>query len=54
MKYYYVDYSVMGWLNGRWMKFVTEEEYKEAYAETQASISLPTQFIGTDNFAGSQ
>ena len=37
MKYYYVDYSVIGLINGRWRRFATEKEYKEAYAETQAS-----------------
>ena len=40
MKFYYVGYSVMGWLNGKYYPFATEEEYKEAYADAQASNSL--------------
>lgn len=38
MKYYYNGYSCVGWIpdeqgGGRWMRFVSLEEYKEAYAE---------------------
>ena len=32
MKYYYERYSVCGLMpNGKWYRFATEAEYKEAY-----------------------
>lgn len=39
MKGYYVPYGYMGWIDGRYMLFANETDYKETYYERYQLVS---------------